>query len=94
MRAIRPDVVREDKVANFKSEAATIEREFKWLRPDRPAGFGWMTQDLHPSGACGDATQASADKGAALLQHAASRLVQLLDEVARQPLPADVLPGG
>ena len=25
---------------------------------DSGAGFGWMAQDLHPSGAVGDATQA------------------------------------
>src|SRR5690606_23100498 len=43
VRAIRPEAVREDKVADFKSEAAVMAREFKWLRPDRPAGFGWMT---------------------------------------------------
>jgi creatinine amidohydrolase/Fe(II)-dependent formamide hydrolase-like protein len=42
-------------------------RDFKWLRPDHPVGFGWMTQDLNPSGAVGDATLATAAKGEAAL---------------------------
>jgi creatinine amidohydrolase len=83
MRAIRPDVVREDKVANFKSEAAAMEREFKWLRPDRPAGFGWMTQDLNEQGALGDARDGSREKGEAALEHGARAFIELLNDVDR-----------
>ena len=35
-----------------------------------PARFAWMIQDLHPSGAVGDATLATAEKGEAALVHA------------------------
>ncbi len=83
MRAIRPEVVRDDKVANFKSEAATIEREFKWLRPDRPAGFGWMTQDLNEQGALGDARDGTKEKGEAALEFGARAFVELLEDVER-----------
>jgi len=49
----------------------------------RPAGFGWMTQDLHASGAVGDATAASGEKGEAALEHGARAFVELLQEVDR-----------
>jgi creatinine amidohydrolase len=75
--------VREDKVANFNSEAATIEREFKWLRPDRPAGFGWMTQDLNEQGALGDARDGSREKGEAAIEHGARTFIELLNDVNR-----------
>ena len=42
-----------------------------------------MAQDLHPSGACGDATNADAARGRALVEHAAEALVEVLQEVDR-----------
>jgi creatinine amidohydrolase len=42
-----------------------------------------MTQDLHPSGAVGDATAASAEKGKAALDFGARAFVDLLREVDR-----------
>jgi creatinine amidohydrolase len=57
--------------------------EFKWLGAYRPAGFAWMTQDLHPSGAVGDATLASAAKGDAALNRGAQAFVELLREIDR-----------
>ena len=60
-----------------------MANEFRWLGAFRPAGFGWMTQDLHPSGALGDTTLATADKGEALFRHGAERFVELLREVDR-----------
>jgi creatinine amidohydrolase len=83
MRAIRPDAVREDKVADFKSEAVAMEREFKWLRTDRPAGFGWMTQDLNDAGALGDARAGTREKGEAALEHGARSFIELLEDVDR-----------
>jgi creatinine amidohydrolase len=83
MRAIRPDAVREDKIAEFKSEAASMEQEFKWLRPDRPAGFGWMAQDLNPLGALGDARAGTKEKGEAALVFGARAFVELLEDVDR-----------
>jgi creatinine amidohydrolase len=60
-----------------------MAEEFRWLGAFRPAGFGWMTQDLHPSGAVGDASRATADKGEAALAHGAKGFVELLREVDR-----------
>jgi creatinine amidohydrolase len=83
MLAGRGDTVRMDKAA--PSEPATVgwAREFKWLGAYRPVGFGWMTQDIHPSGALGDPTLATAEKGAAALDHGARAFVQLLQEIDR-----------
>jgi creatinine amidohydrolase len=64
-------------------ETLAMAREFRWLSAYRPAGFAWMTQDLNPSGAVGDATQASAAKGAAALEQGAKAFVELLREVDR-----------
>jgi len=71
-----------------KAERATPEtiamaQEFKWLGAYRPAGFAWMTQDLNPSGAVGDATLAKGDKGEAALLQGAKAFVELLQEIDR-----------
>lgn len=83
MRATRPDTVRMDKADHFVPASVTMEQEFRWLNTYRPIGFGWMTQDLHPSGGIGDATLATAEKGAASLDHGARGFIEMLREVER-----------
>ena len=83
MLAARPDLVHLEHARIAVPSSVAMEREFKWLHAYRPAGFGWMTQDLHPSGAVGDATAASAAKGEAALAFGARAFVQLLEEVDR-----------
>jgi creatinine amidohydrolase len=83
MLAARPDLVRMAEAPKAVPASVAIEREFKWLHTHRPAGFGWMTQDLHPSGAVGDATQATVEKGEAALAHGARAFIELLTEVDR-----------
>src|SRR5262245_59159048 len=83
MLAWRPDLVRMGKILNAVPSSVAIEQEFRWLHTYRPAGFGWMTQDLHPSGAVGDATAASAERGEAALAFGARAFVDLLAEVDR-----------
>jgi creatinine amidohydrolase len=83
MLAAQPGTVRMEKAANAKPESIAMAREFKWLSAYRPAGFAWMTQDLHPSGAVGDATPATAAKGEASLARGAEAFVELLREVDR-----------
>jgi creatinine amidohydrolase len=83
MLAAYPDLVRLPKVADFRPNTYAMERDYKWLRADFPAGFGWMTQDLHPSGAVGDAALATAAKGEAALDHGAKAFVELLRDVER-----------
>jgi len=81
MLARYADHVRKDAIADFRSNAIAIEQEFRWLSTQRPAPFAWQTQDLHPSGAVGDATQASADKGERLIEHGARAFCELLEDV-------------
>jgi creatinine amidohydrolase len=75
------DHVRVEALADFRSHAIAIEKEFRWLSTQRPAAFAWQAQDLHPSGAVGDATQASAGKGEKLLDHGARAFCELLEDV-------------
>jgi creatinine amidohydrolase len=83
MLAAYPDLVRHERIANFIPATVAMEREYRHLRADFPAGFGWMTQDLNASGAVGDASLASSEKGEAALRHGARAFVALLDDVER-----------
>jgi creatinine amidohydrolase len=84
---LRPDLVRREALADFPSMGAALARRRGWLGAEKPVGIGWMTQDLNPHGACGNAAAASANHGRQVLEHMADRLVQLLGEVAEAPLP-------
>jgi len=75
-----------DKAPNATPATIEMAREFKWLGAYRPAGFAWMTQDLNPTGAIGNATLATAEKGEAALAHGAEGFVELLREVDRYDL--------
>jgi len=81
MLAHCPEHVKTEAIANFPSSAAAMEQEFRWLSAQRPAPFAWQAQDLNPSGAVGDARQASAEKGERLLDHGARAFCELLRDV-------------
>jgi creatinine amidohydrolase len=83
MLAARPDTVRMNKATHAAPASLDMADEFKWLSASRPAGFAWMTQDLHATGAVGDATLATAAKGEAALDYGARAFVELLQEVDR-----------
>ncbi len=92
MLAAYPGLVRREKIANFVPSTIAMERDYQYLRADLPVGFGWMTQDLHASGAVGDASLATAEKGEAALAHGARAFVALLDDVEKFDL-ARLSPG-
>ncbi|MFT4014466.1 MAG: creatininase family protein [Paracoccus sp. (in: a-proteobacteria)] len=48
--------------------------------------FGWMAQDLHPSGVAGNAAAADAARGERALDLAADSFVRLLNEVVDYPM--------
>jgi len=73
--------VRTDKIADFRPTSIAMEKDYRWLSAHRPAPFAWQAQDLHASGAAGDATAASAEKGERLLDHGARAFCELLDDV-------------
>jgi len=86
MMAFKPDMVRMDKLVHFKSETLRMQKEFKHLRAAKPAGFGWLTQDLHPNGGLGNAKNADPDKGRAAADFGAKAFVELLHDVEAFPL--------
>ena len=88
MLHIHPTHVRAGERRNFQPLSLEMEQEFKYLTPEGKIGFGWQTQDLNLFGACGNATDADAARGATLVEHAASCFIGLLHEVERFPLDA------
>jgi len=92
MLHIAPELVRRDALGDFAPVSRQMAEENALLGPEGAAGFAWAAQDLHLSGAAGDATQGDAAKGARLLDHAAERLALLIEELARTPL--DILREG
>ena len=73
--------VRIDAIADFRSAGIAMEQDYRWLSAHRPAPFAWQAQDLHESGAAGDATAGSAEKGERLLEHGARAFCELLADV-------------
>lgn len=88
MLAHAPELVRADRIADFRPASVAMEQTYLRLSAQRPAPFAWAAEDLHPSGAIGDATAASAEKGRRLLDHGAGAFCELLDDVHRFDLAA------
>jgi creatinine amidohydrolase len=81
MLARFPQHVRGEAIADFRPAGIAMEKDYRWLSAHRPAPFAWQAQDLHPSGAAGDATLASAEKGEILIDHGARAFCDLLADV-------------
>jgi len=81
MLARYPHTVRKVAIADYRPNSIAMEQDYRWLSTQRPAPFAWQAQDLHESGAIGDATQASAEKGERLLDHGAHAFCELLADV-------------
>jgi creatinine amidohydrolase len=89
MLHLRPELVRMEKAADFAPSSLAMAKQYRHVGPHGRVPFSWLTQDLHPSGACGDATKAEAAHGKTLVEAAARALVEILEEVDR--LPPDLL---
>ena len=81
MLDFRKDLVRMDKAKNFVSSAVAMEKEFKHLTPAGTHSFGWIAQDLNPDGAVGNASIATAEKGARTAEHQADGFIALLRDM-------------
>lgn len=90
MLAARPDLVDMPAAANFHSTGEDMNQRFLHLRTGRPAGFGWMAQDLNENGALGNAAGASATKGRASIDYGADRFIELLRDVQRFEIGIEV----
>jgi creatinine amidohydrolase len=82
MLALAPDRVRMERAAAFASGWQRVAAAQPALHPGAGASLSWQAQDLNAAGAVGDAAGATAEAGAALLDHAARRLAALLLDVA------------
>jgi creatinine amidohydrolase len=83
---LRPDLVRREALACFEAATFRMAGSHRWLGPEKPVGFGWMGQDLHPEGVSGHAARADPERGRVLLEHLAQALADLVGEVAATPL--------
>lgn len=88
MLHLRPDLVRRDKVADFTPAPSPEADEGGGARCFGDTGFAWQIQDLHPSGACGDARLADAEKGRVLVERAAAALADTLSRIDRVAMAA------
>jgi creatinine amidohydrolase len=87
-----PEAVRNADIADFRPSSMAMEKDYRWLSAHRPAPFAWQAQDLHASGASGNATMASAEKGQLLLDHGARAFCELLADIDR--FDPETLSGG
>lgn len=78
----RPEAVRRDRLAVFASSAREWDAATSHLKAHGRTQFGWLTTDLNPAGALGNAAAATAEKGARSAAHALAGFAALLVEVA------------
>jgi creatinine amidohydrolase len=86
MLFLHPELVRLEELANFTALTHQMSKSYRVLGPEKPVGFGWLSEDLSPSGASGNAAAADAPRGERLLVHLADTLAVLIDEVAATSL--------
>jgi creatinine amidohydrolase len=86
IRHFRPDLVREEWVADFPSVQAELAADHAFLRAHGPHAFAWKAGDLNPNGVVGNASLGTAEMGARLAAHHADRFIELLRDVQRVSL--------
>ena len=86
MLALRPQWVAMEQARDFPSTSQTRAEQYPILGNGRSAKLGWQMQDYNAAGAAGNAANATAAKGRAVIDAAGLQLAQLLQELARLPL--------
>ncbi|MEM9205383.1 MAG: creatininase family protein [Pseudomonadota bacterium] len=71
---------------DFEPTSVAMDQNYEHLRATGPASYAWRIDDLHPSGAAGNAAAATPEKGEASLDYAVEGFIQLLEDVHRFPL--------
>ena len=72
-----------DLASNFAPASIEIAKEFDILRPTGFNAFGWIAQDLHTSGAAGDASKATVEKGRLTAEFQALEFIKLLRDMTK-----------
>ena len=91
MLAFRPDLVEMEAARNFRSSAQDMGN-FTRLRPTGTTAYGWIASDLNGAGTVGNASRATAEKGAATRDHQVAGFIELLRDV--EAFDLDRLGGG
>ncbi len=86
MLYLQPDLVQMDKAQDFGSMTREMAEAHQVLTMEGPIRWAWMAQDLNPAGVAGNAKAGNAAAGRRVIDHAADRLVRLLEELHRLPL--------
>jgi creatinine amidohydrolase len=87
LRYLHPELVDMQYAEDFVPLSKQLEKEYDMLMTEGGAvGFGWQSQDIHPSGACGNAAAADAERGRITVERASDRLIKLIGEIAHYPL--------
>lgn len=86
MLHLAPDLVRMDLAEDFRSSEVALRQENEVLGFTGGVSLAWQSQDLHPSGAVGNAAAADAERGRRVVDHAGRKLATLLTEVSAYPL--------
>lgn len=88
MLALRPDLVDMTMAANFASaQTALTEKSAKLGYHGEAANIAWLSQDLNPQGAVGDASAARAEMGQADIDATAQGFCQLINDIQALPEP-------
>jgi creatinine amidohydrolase len=82
MLHFRPDLVDMQQARAFTPSSIAIAKQFTHLRPTGFTAFGWIAQDIHPDGAAGNASLATADKGKHTAAFQAAAFIELLRDAA------------
>lgn len=83
MLHLEPKLVKREQLPKTTLKPYVLASKDALLGPFGPANFGWLTQDICDTGAWGDATLATAEKGEKLLKHITDRLSELVEQISR-----------
>jgi len=86
MLHLHPDRVRTAEIRDFPSLGIDLEASGSRIAPEGTASFAWLAEDLHPSGATGDASLATAEMGRRIVTAWAGELAGILEDARRFPL--------
>ena len=92
MLALAPQQVVMAAARDFGSTSRDRAADYALLGNGRSAKLGWAMEDYNAEGAAGNAAAATAPRGQALVDAAASALARLLAEVSRLPLSTIGMP--
>lgn len=75
-----------EKIQDFPSRTVKARETFTHLAPQGTHAYAWIASDLHDEGVVGEASRATADKGAATAEHQVRGFVELLHDVRNAKL--------